>query len=89
MSTIKEFIEDKFSVDGSKYSQLSPIEKEIFLKYEIAIIDLDLQQEDPQIIEIFKRLNRTFYALSMIEKLSTEYRSSEFMLPRGTTCGRT
>jgi Protein of unknown function DUF262 len=80
MSTIKEFLDDKFAVDDQKYSQLSPLQKEAFLKYEIAIIDLDLEQEDPQIIEIFKRLNRTFYALSMIEKLSTEYGSSEFML---------
>jgi hypothetical protein len=80
MNTIKEFIEDKFPVENVAYSQLSPVEKEAFLKYEIAIIDLDLQQDDPQIIEIFKRLNRTFYALSTIEKLSTEYGSSEFML---------
>lgn len=80
MTTIKEFLEDKFSVDGMKYSDLAPSEKEAFLKYEIAIIDLDLQQHDEQIIEIFKRLNRTFYALSSIEKLSTEFRSSEFML---------
>jgi hypothetical protein len=80
MTTIKEFIEDKFPVEGHRYSELTPIEKEALLKYEIAIIDLDLQQDDPQIIEIFKRLNRTFYALSMIEKLSTEYGSSEFML---------
>jgi hypothetical protein len=80
MSTIKEFLEDKFPVDGKRYSELSPTEKEAILKYEIAIIDLDLQQNDAQIIEIFKRLNRTFYALSMIEKLSTEYGSSEFML---------
>ncbi|HKV93024.1 MAG TPA: DUF262 domain-containing protein [Candidatus Angelobacter sp.] len=80
LSTIKEFIDDKFVVEGKKYSQLTPSEKESFLKYEIAIIDLDLQQDDPQIIEIFKRLNRTFYALSLIEKLSTEYGSSEFML---------
>jgi uncharacterized protein DUF262 len=80
LTTIKEFLDDKFTVDGKKYSQLDPKVKEAFLKYEIAIIDLDLQQDDPQIIEIFKRLNRTFYALSMIEKLSTEYGSSEFML---------
>jgi len=80
MSTIKEFLEDKFPVDGKRYSELTPTEKEAILKYEIAIIDLDLQQNDPQIIEIFKRLNRTFYALSMIERLSTEYGSSEFML---------
>ena len=31
-------------------------------------------------MEIFQRLNRTFYALSGIEKISTEYASSEFML---------
>jgi hypothetical protein len=59
---------------------MSPAEKEAFLKYEIAIIDPDLQQDDPKIIELFKRLNRTFYALSAIEKLSTEFGSSEFML---------
>ena len=80
MTTIKEYIEDKFAVDERRYSELKPAEKEALLKYEIAIIDLDLQQDDPQIIEIFKRLNRTFYALSTIEKLSTEYGSSEFML---------
>lgn len=80
MSTIKEYLEDKFPVDGRIYSDLSPSEKEAILKYEIAIIDLDLQLNDPQIIEIFKRLNRTFYALSTIEKLATEYGSSEFML---------
>jgi hypothetical protein len=80
MTTIKEYLEDSFVVDGKRYSDLSLQEKEAFLKYEIAIIDLDLQQNDPQIIEIFKRLNRTFYALSTIEKLSTEFGSSEFML---------
>ena len=80
MTTISEFLSDGFAVDGYKYSELEPSAKEAFLKYEIAIIDLDLHQDDPQIIEIFKRLNRTFYALSTIEKLSTEYGSSEFML---------
>lgn len=80
MSTIKEFLEDRFAVEGRKYSELTPTEKEAFLKYEIALIDLDLEQDDKQIIEIFKRLNRTFYALSGIEKLSTEYGSSDFML---------
>lgn len=80
LSTIKEYLADGFAVDGKRYSELSPSEQEAILKYEIAIIDLDLPQEDPQIIEIFKRLNRTFYALSTVEKLSTEYGSSEFML---------
>jgi Protein of unknown function DUF262 len=80
MSAIKDYLDDKFTVDNGKYSELPAQAKEAFLKYEIAIIDLDLEQEDPQIIEIFKRLNRTFYALSMIEKLATEYGASEFML---------
>ena len=80
MSSIKEFIDGKFLVDGKRFVDLTTSEKESFLKYEIAIIDLDLEQDDPKIIEIFKRLNRTFYALSTIEKLSTEYGSSEFML---------
>src|SRR5438034_6514299 len=64
MNAIKEFIEGGFDVDGESYANLTPAQKEKFLKYEIAIIDLDLPQEHPTIIEIFKRLNRTFYALS-------------------------
>ncbi len=80
MNSIKEFLADSFQVDGQSYSDLSATAKEAFLKYEIAIIDLNLRQEDEQIIEVFKRLNRTFYALSAIEKLSTEFGSSEFML---------
>src|SRR5271169_4156243 len=36
MNTIKEFLDDRFAVDGQKYSQLSPSQKEAFLKYEIA-----------------------------------------------------
>ncbi|MDO9031150.1 MAG: DUF262 domain-containing protein [Hydrogenophaga sp.] len=80
MNAINEFIEDKFSVDGKKFSELDSTEKEVFLKYEVPVIDLDLSENDPQIIEIFKRLNRTFYSLSKIERLATEYSPSEFML---------
>jgi len=39
-----------------------------------------IKHDDPQIQEIFKRLNTTFYALSIIEKLSIEYAASEYML---------
>ncbi len=80
MSSISEFINGGFPVDNRYYNELSKIEKEEFLKYQIPIIDLDIKNEDPQIIEIFKRLNRTFYSLSQVEKLSTEYAPSEFML---------
>jgi hypothetical protein len=87
MNAIKEFIEGVFEVEGLSYAAMTPSEKEQFLKYEIAIIDLDLPQNDPTIIEIFKRLNRTFYALSTIERYSTEYGSSEFMLVAKLLCG--
>lgn len=80
MNAIHEYLKDSFKVDNKCFSELSPKEKEIFLKYQIPIIDLDIDNEDPEIIEIFQRLNRTFYALSGIEKLSTEFAASEFML---------
>jgi hypothetical protein len=80
MNAINEYLADKFAVDGRKFSELSESEKEDFLKYEVPIIDLDLVENDPKIIEIFKRLNRTFYSLSKIELLATEYSPSEYML---------
>lgn len=80
MNSINEYIKDIFKVDNKFFSELGPREKETFFKYQIPIIDLDIDNEDPEIIEIFKRLNRTFYSLSGIEKLSTEYAASEFML---------
>jgi len=87
MSSIREFIEGSFDVDGRFYSDLDNKEKESFLKYEIAIVDLELYQDDAAIKEIFQRLNRTFYALSSIEKLSTEYGSSDYMLIAKLLCG--
>ncbi|MDO8065643.1 DUF262 domain-containing protein [Janthinobacterium sp. SUN206] len=87
MNTIVEYLADKFEVDERKYSDLTQTEKEDFLKFEIAIIDLDLPQNDPKIKEIFQRLNRTFYALSQIEKISSEYASSEYMLVAKMMCG--
>lgn len=80
MNAITEYIKDEFKVDDKFFSDLNITEKENFLKYQIPIIDLDISNDDPEIIEIFQRLNRTFYSLSGIEKISTEYASSEFML---------
>jgi hypothetical protein len=80
MSTIVEFVTDKFSIDGSFFSDLLPETREEILKYQVPIIDLDINNESPEIKEIFQRLNRTFYSLNSIERLSTEYASSEFML---------
>lgn len=80
LTSIQQFIAGRFDVDGVAFKDLKKNEKEDFLKYQVPIIDLDLKQNDPLLIEIFKRLNRTFYALSNIEKQATEYASSDYML---------
>lgn len=80
MNSILEFINNEYKVESKYYSELTMSERETFLKYEIAIIELDMESDDPQIIDIFQRLNRTFYSLTKIEKLASEYASSEFML---------
>lgn len=79
MNAIREFIEGVFSVDERRYNDLSDNEKSDFLKYEIAVIELDIENTDPDIKEIFKRINRTANALTNIEKLASEYAGSEFM----------
>lgn len=86
LNSICEYIEGKYSVEGKEYTDLDIIEKEQFLKYEIAIIELDMKHDDSQIPEIFKRLNRTYYSLSNIEKISSEYAASEFMLVAKLLC---
>jgi len=80
MNSIIEFIDGDFSVDGRYYTDLTKDEKDDFFKYEIAIIELQMESENPEIKEVFQRLNRTFYSLTNIERLSTEYAPSEFML---------
>ena len=80
LSTIMEYIADKFDVEGKKFSDLSIDEKETFFKYEVPVIDLDFPEDDPRIKEVFRRLNRTLYSLTEIERLSMEYSASDFML---------
>ncbi|SIQ14886.1 Protein of unknown function DUF262 [Rhizobium sp. RU20A] len=80
LTTIIDFINQEFTYDGSYYNNLTQNEQELFLKYEVSIIDLDLTENDPALFEIFKRLNRTYYSMTAIEKLSSEYSSGEFML---------
>lgn len=80
LNSILGYINGEYSVDGILYYDLDIVQKENFLKYEIAVIDLDIKHDDPLIQEMFKRLNRTYYSLTNIEKLATEYAPSEFML---------
>jgi hypothetical protein len=75
-----KFIDGEFEVDGKTYATLSESEKSEFLKYEIAVIELELENDDPKVQEIFQRINRTSTSLSSIEKLASEYSTSDFML---------
>ena len=79
-NAIIKFIENKFDVDGKYYSNLTVDEQSVFLKYEIAIIELDLENDDPKVQEIFPRINRTSNSLTAIEKLASEFSTSDYML---------
>lgn len=79
-NAIIKFIENQFEVDGKRFSDLTEIEKSDFLKYEIAVIELDLENDDPKVQEIFQRINRTSNSLTTIEKMASEYSTSEYML---------
>ena len=80
LNAIREFIEGKLDVDGRNFRDLDVKVREEFLKYEVAVIDFDLDAGDERLKDVFHRLNRTYYALSAIEKLASEYSASDFML---------
>lgn len=78
-NAIIDFIENKFAVDGRCFKDLSSSEKESFLKYDVAVIELDVDNNDPSVKEIFQRINRTANSLTAIEKMASQYAPSEFM----------
>lgn len=80
VNSIREFINGSLEVNGVKFASMEKGAKEEFLRYQIPVIDLDIKAADPQIVDIFKRLNRTFYSLSSIERMSTEYSTVDLML---------
>jgi hypothetical protein len=80
LNAICNFIAGDFSVDGRSYQQLSGDEKSNFLKYELAVIELDLDNNDERVKDIFQRLNRTSNSLTAIEKLASQYAPSQYML---------
>jgi hypothetical protein len=79
-NAIMKFIENEFDVDGKYYGNLTESEKSDFLKYEVAVIELDLENDDPKVQEIFQRINRTSNSLTTIEKMASEFSTSEYML---------
>lgn len=78
-NAIIEFVDNKFAVDGRFFKNLTEDEKAVFLKYEIAVVELDLDNDSPHVLEIFKRLNRTANSLTIVEKLASEYSPTEYM----------
>lgn len=80
LNAIGEYIAGVFPVDGSTYQELSSDAKSEFLKYELAVIELDLDNNDGRVKEIFQRLNRTSNSLTAIEKLASQYAPSQYML---------
>lgn len=79
-NAIMEFVDGKLTVKGKKFSGLSEDEKSSFLKYEIGVVELDMDNDDPKVKDIFKRVNRTANSLTAIEKLASEYGATELML---------
>lgn len=79
-NAIIKFVDNQFEVDGRYYNNLTEEEKSNFLKYEVAVIELDLENDDPKVQEIFQRINRTSNSLSIIEKMASEYSTAEYML---------
>lgn len=78
-NAIIEFVDNKFELNGRDFKDFSDQEKTDFLKYEVAIVELDLENDDPLIKEVFARVNRTSNSLTTIEKLTSEYASTEYM----------
>lgn len=74
------FIDGEFDVAGETYATLTEAQKSEFLKYEIAVIELELENNDPKVQDIFQRINRTSTSLTSIEKLASQYSTSDFML---------
>jgi hypothetical protein len=87
LNSIRDFVDGKLDFEGKTFRELTPKEREEFLKYEVAVIDFDLDAGDARLKDVFYRLNRTYYSLSAIEKLASEYSASEFMLVARVLCG--
>lgn len=79
-NAIIEFIDNKFLVKDKYFKDLDDTDRTNFLKYEIAIIELDLENDDPKVQDIFQRINRTSNSLRGIEKQASQYATSDFML---------
>jgi len=77
---IVSFVEGDFKVDGRFFNEFSDVEKTTFFKYEIPVCEIDILNTDRQVLEMFKRINRTSNSLTNIEKIASEFGASYYML---------
>lgn len=81
LESIFDFLDNKFELNGKKFSRLSDAEKESILSYNIMFVQMYLKPEDTEKIkEIFKRLNKNSYNLNRIEKQSAQLVEFDFMI---------
>jgi hypothetical protein len=74
-NAIMQYVDNKFAVQGKYFRDLSDDTKSDFFKYEIGVIELDLDNKSPEVKEIFQRLNRT--SNSLIPSSSFAWASSK------------
>ncbi len=75
VSTLREYVSNSPDLVLKRvrpYAELTEVEKQAFLDYEVAVRDLGTIT-DVQIKEIFSRINSTDYALKAVEKLNALY----------------
>lgn len=77
---IESFIDGDYKVDGRFFSEFTEAEKTTFFKYEIPVCEIDILNTDTQVLDMFKRINRTSNSLTNIEKMASEFGATYFML---------
>lgn len=77
---IESFIDGDYKVDGRFFSEFSEAEKTTFFKYEIPVCEIDILNTDTQVLDMFKRINRTSNSLTNIEKIASEFGATYYML---------
>ena len=77
-NAILGYVNNQFQVNNHFFDDLSPDEKAVFFKYEVAVIELDLDHKDPKIKEIFQRINRTSSSLTGIEKKDRDRKRKKY-----------
>ncbi len=83
LNTIRDYIlgQDIFAlpkISIQKFSELTPEQKSSFLNYEVSVRYLKSTTQT-QVKEIFKRINKTDYALNRTERINAQWGESDFI----------